>query len=393
MTDAARLGYLPAGPATLIRDVAPPLALAVALVVVGSWHPTAGWLPHAWAGTALEVVASLTLCVRRPWPLAALAASVAVTALYIAVGYPVGPVLLAPFVGVLHVVAYERPGRALMATASGGAAIALAHVRTAGVAAPVAFLAVWVGLAALFVAVQTGRRAFEREARAGREWAERSREEGARRRLAEERLRVAREVHDVVGHSLAVISLQSGVAEHLLDTRPEEARAALGAIRDVSRQALTEPRAEVAALRGESAGPGSGAAAPGLSDLAGLVASVRRAGLTVTLDLSTDAQADIPPEAAAAAYRIVQESLTNVVRHAGATAIAHVRVRTDGMVLEIAVTDTGEGADSLAEGSGIAGMRERAEALGGSIEVRSAPGAGFAIRASLPLRGRGGAPS
>jgi signal transduction histidine kinase len=201
--------------------------------------------------------------------------------------------------------------------------------------------------------------------------------------MAEERLSIAREMHDVVGHSLAVISLQAGVAEHLLGSRPDEVRKAVAAIRKVSRDALTELRGELALLRGEGT-PAERRPAPDLQALRDLVASMRDAGLDVRLDLNLN-QRTIPEVVAAAAYRIAQESLTNVVRHAGAGAHAEVRIRHAGEGLEVEVTDDGRGAQSVPSGTGIEGMRERVTALGGGFTAGNQPRGGFRVWASIPI--------
>jgi signal transduction histidine kinase len=201
--------------------------------------------------------------------------------------------------------------------------------------------------------------------------------------MAEERLQIAREMHDVLGHSLAVISLQAGVAEHLLESRPEEVRRAVVAIRQVSRHALSELRSELAVLRG-AAGTGPRVPAPGLDALPGLGAAMRSAGLTVELSVDVDTAA-VPEIVAGAAYRIIQESLTNVARHAGTGARAAVRVSRTGERLEVEVVDDGSGAPGGAgAGSGIAGMAERAAALGGECTALNRPEGGFRVRALLP---------
>jgi signal transduction histidine kinase len=371
---------------TLVRDAVPPAALAIVLLLASHWQ--APHAPTPQVADALGVLAALSLVLRRPWPVATLALSVVTAAAYLLLGNPPGPILLAPFVAALHLVAYRRLSLSLPAAAGAGVVLAVAHVRTAGPAPDAIFLAIWIGAAALFAAIQGVRTAFAAEAQAGREWAEKSRDEAARRRLAEERLRMAREVHDVVGHSLAVITLQAGVADHLLDSQPDKARTALGAIREVSRQALGELRAELASLRGETATEAVRAPAAGLGGLGDLVAGMRAAGLDVAYQTSV-AEARVPEAVGQAAYRIVQESLTNVVRHAGEGAGAQVTVGiTDGM-LRVEVADTGRGAQAEVGGSGLEGMRERAEALGGHLDAGDRPQGGFVVRAELPLRSPG----
>ena len=192
-----------------------------------------------------------------------------------------------------------------------------------------------------------------------------------------------------MGHSLAVVTLQAGVAAHLLETRPEDARQAIAAIRQVSRKALGELRYELAMLRGEGGdGPGW-APTPGLRDLGELVASVRDAGLDVRLDadLPAGVPAGVPEIVSAAAYRIVQEALTNVARHAGPRAAAAVRVAAAEEVLSVEVADDDRGMPAgTPEGTGLTGMRERVEALGGELRAGNAPQRGFSVQASLPWR-------
>jgi signal transduction histidine kinase len=241
--------------------------------------------------------------------------------------------------------------------------------------------AVWVVGSVLFGEANRLRSAQLRTVEARAEFAERTREEEARRRVAEERLRIARDVHDVVGHSLATIALQAGVAEHLLDGREDRARESMAAIRRLSRDALREVSAMLGVLR-EDDGAAARAPAPDVEQLPRLVADMRSAGLQVELEL---ADGRVPEVVGGAAYRIVQESLTNVVRHAGDGARARVRVIAGDHGVEVEVSDDGRGAapDSH-DGNGLTGMRERAAALGGSFEAGGAPGGGYRVRALLP---------
>jgi signal transduction histidine kinase len=217
--------------------------------------------------------------------------------------------------------------------------------------------------------------------------AQRSAEEEALRRGAEERLRMAQEIHDVVGHSLAVISLQAGVAAHLLETRPEKAREAITAIRSVSSEALDDLRAELGLLRGADDAPPPPAKPAGIGDVPALVATLRQAGVEV--ELQTEGVDGVPDATSAAAYRIVREALTNVARHAGAGSRAQVRIAAVKDGVEVEVLDDGPGPGSgngAVEGSGIAGMRERAAAVGGRLETGAGPDGGFRVWASLPGR-------
>jgi len=228
--------------------------------------------------------------------------------------------------------------------------------------------------------------------RSRREVERRERAEEVRRSAYEERLRVAREVHDVVGHSLSVVTMQAGVALHVLDKQdgagvPAEVTAALEAIRRSSRDALAELRTTLGMFR--EAEPRSPVA--GLARLDDLVAALGTAGRPVSV--VRDDHGDATPLPAAvdqAAFRIVQEALTNVVRHAdGAGASVRVERRPDALVVEVA--DEGPGVVA-AEGNGIRGMRERAAALGGEVEVVPGPRRGLVVRARLPLVGAEVAP-
>jgi signal transduction histidine kinase len=209
----------------------------------------------------------------------------------------------------------------------------------------------------------------------------------ARRRASEERLQMARDLHDVIGHNISLINVQAGVGLDLMDTQPEAARAALSAIKTVSKDALDELRAMLAAFRNaEETAPR--APAPGLDRLDDLVELTRAAGIEVVLQIAGECRA-LPTAVDLAAYRIVQESLTNVVRHAcPAVATVHLCYDVDGLDLEI--TDDGRAATGSllpGTGSGIAGMRERALALGGRFAAGPRTGGGFIVSARLPLGG------
>jgi signal transduction histidine kinase len=230
------------------------------------------------------------------------------------------------------------------------------------------------------------------------------RDEAERRRhaLQEERLRIARELHDVLAHSLSVVTVHAGVGRRVGPAQPAEALRALRTVEEASRAALDELRRVLSLLRsddepGETGRPGEPGPAltpvPGLADLDGLTTLVEKAGTPVRVDVTGDAAA-VPPAAGLTAYRIVQEALTNVVRHApGATAT--VRVSIAGGGVRIRVTDTGppagpataaEAAGAVTSGHGIAGMRERAAIFGGTLDAGPLPGGGFQVAAFLPVQ-------
>ncbi|GAA2745942.1 sensor histidine kinase [Kitasatospora cinereorecta] len=228
----------------------------------------------------------------------------------------------------------------------------------------------------------------------------------ARRAAGEERLRIARELHDVVAHSMGVIAVQAGVAHHVAAERPEEARQALSSIEETSRGALREMRAMLGILRGGTDGTSAGRAgagadltaglapAPGLADLGDLVERAADAGVRVELEVTGEAR-ELSPGVELAAYRVVQEAVTNVVRHASVdrcrVCVVH---RADGLALE--VTDDGagqlrDGAGPADAGHGITGMRERVGMYGGEFRAGPRPGGGFQVSALFPVAHRKGA--
>jgi signal transduction histidine kinase len=228
-----------------------------------------------------------------------------------------------------------------------------------------------------------------REVEERAEVAERTKDEAARRRAMEERLRIARELHDSLTHSISVVQVQAGVAVHLARKRGEDVPPALLAIQEAGADAGRELRETLGVLRSEEDGDGSG-----LSQLDSLVARARAAGLPVTVTV-TGAQRPLPPEADQAAYRIVQEALTNVSRHAGA-ASASVQLHYTPGTLSIQVVDdgkgqvtstgTGNGVRPSGPGLGLVGMRERVSALGGQLQAGPRDAGGFRVRAELPAR-------
>jgi signal transduction histidine kinase len=214
-----------------------------------------------------------------------------------------------------------------------------------------------------------------------------AREQETLRRLSDERLLIAREIHDVVAHAMTAINVQAGVAAHLLRRDPSQAYDALRAIKQTSGEALSELRATLDVLRD----PGAGApVAPtaSLRELEPLTEGVRAAGVAVELDVGP--VSDLPAAVQGAGYRIVQEALTNIARHADArTATVRVR-RLDGAVT-IEIDDDGHGAHAgTAIGNGVRGMRERAVALGGTLEAAPGRSGGWRVRASLPLPAQNG---
>jgi signal transduction histidine kinase len=287
-------------------------------------------------------VAGLAFAVRRRWPVVTFALVIAALTVFAATGQPGGPVYATTFLAALNL-AVLRPMRVWLPwTAVAAVALVGANWAANGFEAhliPVALLLLATPKLAGDAVRARRLRVETLEARVGLA------EQETLRRVAEERLRIAREVHDVVGHGLATITLRAGVADRLADRDPAEVRAALRAIRQVSKDSLAELGALLGVLRGDGEeAPGERAPTPDLRALPRLVDGLRDAGMDVALEVDVDEAPAVPEVVAAAGYRIVQEALTNVARHAGPDARARVRLaRRDGVV-EVEVRDDGRGA-------------------------------------------------
>jgi signal transduction histidine kinase len=374
--------------------------LLAAVFLVGSTDPAYG-IP-LWVAYLLALASTLPSAARRLWPLPVLGVVLAGSVAAMAIGTGKDPSVVAAFVLYLVGFRYPRRGSAAVlagvlaltaaATVAGGAA--LAHDQAGGVAtravtSAVVITAGWV----IGVAVRA-----QRAYTAGlREQAERrTREQLAegRRALTEERLRIARELHDVVAHSLSLIAVQAGVGHYVAGARPDEAARALASIEATSRGALREMRRLLGVLRDDSAGADL-APAHGLADVGQLITGTADAGVRVQLEVR-GAQRPVPPGVDLAAYRIIQEALTNVVKHARTTA-SRVTVIYEDDAIGLDITDDGHGAraDAVAAtvGHGIAGMRERASLFGGELHAGPLPGRGFRVAARLPLDSAPGGPA
>jgi signal transduction histidine kinase len=224
-------------------------------------------------------------------------------------------------------------------------------------------------------------KAYVREVERRADEAERTRDEVARRRAVEERLRIARELHDTLTHSISVIKVQAGVATHLAEKFGEEPSEALLAIQEASGDAVRELRATLDVLRREEDVNGSG-----LDRLPVLLERARSSGLPTTYTVRGEAR-PLPPEVDQAAYRVVQEALTNVTRHAG-DATASVRITYGPESLIVQVDDDGCGSrQPPVPGYGLVGMRERVTALGGKLRAEPGASRGFSVLAELPVNG------
>lgn len=309
-------------------------------------------------GAVLLLLAPALLLVRRRYPVTVLVATMACTWLYFWLGYPELPIFLAPVVALYTVADLRGP-----LTAFGWSALAIAGTAWQGLTsgAPPGDLVMITGWLLLVVAsgtVTRNRRAFLEAAR--------------RHGATEERLRIARDLHDMVGHHLSLTNVQAGAALHRIRDRPEKAAEALAAIKETSGEALRELRATVVELReGER---------PGLARIRHLV---ERSGLDVRLDLQ---EAELPAETDLAAYRIVQEALTNIARHAKAAKVA-VAIAVQGKELVVDIGDDGQPEAGWQPGSGLRGMDERVAALGGFLTYGPREdGPGFRVLARLPVR-------
>lgn len=370
------------------RVVLADAALAVALfaltvpvtTVIGKFQP--GVVPADGWCYLLIAISTLSLAVRRRWPIGTLTACTLATSAYLVLDYPYGPMLLSYLIAVYTVAAY-LPIRWAAISGAVSLVVVLAHTIVSVRLAPEGWAGVLPGSAWLVVPFALGA-----TVRSTREAAARTRVEQARRLADEERLRIAQEVHDVVGHGLAAINMQAEIALHLLPKRPEQAETALTAISRTSREALDELRVTLSVVRRD--GATERAPAPGLDQVAALTGRLHGTGLPVTLTV-TGAQRTLPVAVDLAAYRVVQEALTNVLRHAGvATATVRIDYLPDAVTVE--VLDSGRGGPEAAApgaGHGLTGMRERVGALGGAMTAGPRPEGGFRVFVRLPAEPRG----
>jgi signal transduction histidine kinase len=349
----------------------------------------------SWLGYALSALAALAVVGRARWPLLVFAGALILSVIVIAVASPSGAISLPVVIAVYTLAQVEGRRDAVLLAMLAGVTLALARgllqyrgwsdARTAVEPALV--------LAALFLGwALSSRRAYVAEIEARAEQAERTREEEAARQVDAERLRIARELHDVLAHGIATINVQAGVAAHVLHERPEHAAQALRTIKATSKEALRELRGILGVLRdADEAEPRE--PAPGLGQLDRLIDATSQAGLPTLLTISGHRRT-LPATVDLAAYRIVQESLTNVLRHAG-VASASVAISYAEEEMTISVNDDGHGdAGGLASrnghgpkepGHGILGMRERTHALGGELQAGPLPDGGFRVSARLPI--------
>jgi signal transduction histidine kinase len=367
------------------------IAIIVIAIEVGATSASARWHHgQATAGIATYVLLAIggaSLIARRRYPVGVLAVTLAV-AIWPGVASQAHLIWLALIVAFFTAVQARQRAAAIAALVIGYVASVWPPWLIGSPGHASAGFAVWLAVLLLFLlAVAEVIRARGQRTAA----LELSREEELRRRAGEERMRIARDLHDVVAHNISVINVQANTALHLMDRQPDRARSALTTINEVSGQALVELRSVLGVLRAVDEGAPR-APAPGLARLGDLADTAAAAGLAVQVEESGQ-RVPLPADVDLAAYRIIQEALTNSARHSGGTkAIIRIIYGEDALVVE--VDDDGARRPSERSpgqphgtGSGIAGMTERAAALGGTLQARPRPGGGFAVQARLPLHG------
>jgi signal transduction histidine kinase len=329
-------------------------------------------------GYALLIFGGLLVAGRKRSPRVTGVSVAAVTVAYYILGYPSGPAFVA---AVAVAGALIRAGRSRVAWATAIPSVAVWSLLAQATLGRALILLAWV--VGLLIALEVFLNVAKLAADKARE-ERRAAEERRRRQASEERLRIAQELHDVLGHHLSLINVRAGVGRHLMDREPEQARAALDTIKEASAEALREVQSVLNALypTGQAA---PRAPQPGLARLDELTVD---AGLPVHTVIAGQARA-LPAEIDRAAYRIVQESLTNVRRHAGVGATATITIDYTGDdVVSVRVQDDGGAHGPItslaAEGNGISGMRERATTLGGSFLAQPVPEGGWRVNATLP---------
>ncbi|MEU4596836.1 sensor histidine kinase [Nocardia sp. NPDC023988] len=377
------------------------LVLATAFLLClsgGIFHPdnTFGWPPIA--TYVVAVVSCAALVVRHRAPVAVVAVTTACGMLVAPLGLLSTPLIVVPVAIAAYALGLHTELRVTIAVLLPAVALLVAATplldglswQDAGRLLSVAALPLIAG--ALGTATQS-RRAYlaAMEERALR--AEESRESEARRSVAEERVRIARELHDVVAHQITLANAQAVVAAHVFDSQPEQTRSNLNNIIETTRNALDDLRATVGLLRQAGDANTPAEPSPGLAQLPRLLESFDRAGLRVTTD-NDGMPKPLPPGVDLTAFRIIQEALTNVGKHAG-TGHARIRLSWSHDLLGITVAD--DGPDSRAakrpsftrsdrpSGYGLIGMRERAKAVGGQLSTENSPAGGFIVAAHLPI--------
>jgi signal transduction histidine kinase len=368
-------------------------AAAMAILAGRAGDPAGDFRANDFLGTGLVLLQTLPLAARRVWPLGVAIVVGGAVAAHAALGYEVVQAgTFGSLVAVYGAASLTDNQRALIAAGFTAGALAVFFATTRGDFGPVDMAATsgtW-ALAWLFGSYLRIRG--EQAAALGEHaaWLERDQELRAREAVADERARMAREPHDIVGHALNVIVIQAGGAQRTLETRPQAAREALASIESAGREALSDMERMLGVLRAAADGgqPALGPQ-PGLAQIETLAAQVSDAGLAVDVAVE-GARQELPASIELSAYRIVQEALTNALKHSRGRR-ARVVVRYAPLAVEVEISDDGRGPQARASaehgGRGIVGMRERAAVFGGELEVGAAsPEGGYRGRARLPLK-------
>ncbi|GAA3749969.1 histidine kinase [Plantactinospora mayteni] len=356
------------------------------LVLLGARTAPPGRLELDPGGYLLLLLGAATLAFRHRAPRLVLGAATAGLLGYQLRGYPgvipAVPVLFALYAAVR--VGHRRSAFVALGVVLVGGFVGEMALGAGDQAPPDVFqrwflLVGWMVAACTLAEVTRHRQAYLAEVERRATDAERTREETARRRADEERLRIARELHDSLTHSISIIKVQAGVAVHLARKRDEPIPDALLAIQQASGEAIRELRATLEVLRSDDDNRGTG-----LDRLEYLVGGARRAGMPVTVRVTGEPRT-LPAPVDRAAYRIIQEALTNVARHAGpASAAIELDYRAESLTVRVDDDGRGNGESDAVPGVGLVGMRERVAALGGSLHAGPRDGGGFAVRADLP---------
>lgn len=373
--------------------------VALALSLVFGSHAAVsqpGTRPLDALGYALVVTSCAAVMARRVAPVPVLGVVVAALAVFAVLNYPGGPLLIPVIVAVYSVgTALERPAVLALGALVTVIVVVRAWLSAAQAHGPVSAFTWaapgWVLASLAWGAAVRSRRQLLESARLRAELAEQTREAEANRRADQERLRIARDLHDVIGHSFSAVNVQARVASTVLDTDRSQARQALTAIESISRDALKEIRQALGLLRQGDQGQAVPAAML-ITQIRALFEPLRHAGVQVEERVDVG-DASLPRAVADAIYRVVQESLTNVMRHAAARHV-QVTVATDGGAIAVEIANDGVTQTAISrpravssDGHGLAGMRERVTALGGSLQA-SPDGGGFKVTGIVPVEGR-----
>ena len=354
-----------------------------------AWHG----IDHTWPATGLLLLSTLPLALRRVFPLISEIGVIGGSFALQANGYGPSVQFFAMMLALFSVGAYSRSTResvaGLVALLFGAAVM---WVRS-GAAYDLWTMFMLGFFIALWLVGDTLRRRSTQmvELQQRADGLEREREEESRRAVAEERARIARELHDIIAHSVSVMVVQAAAGRRVIESQPETARASLESIETTGREALAEIRRLLGVLKRDEGAEDAKAPVPGLAHVEALVDEMRRAGLPVDLRVEGE-PSPLPPGVDVSAYRVVQEALTNTLRHAGPARVSViVRYGQDDVMVE--VSDDGHGSSAHSAqggGQGLVGMRERVALFQGDFEAGPRAGGGFAVRARLPIASSGG---